>query len=338
MCSVPVFVGLDYHQHTTQVCVVDRYGRVVANRRCPSHWKAVVSVAEQQGAVQRVALEAGTGSATFAEELVARAGWSVDLAHAGYVRRMKQNPDKSDYTDARMLADLERVGFLPRVWLAPEAVRELRRLVRFRQQLVDERRNLKLRITAMLRDQRLTGPLGVGRWTRPWLAWLQETDDLSEQGRWIVDRQLIRLTGVREEIRDVESHLAAVTKDDALVGRLMTLCGVGAVTAWTIRAEIGRFDRFVSGKQLARFCGLSPRNASSGTRQADAGLVKAGNRQLRTTIIEVAHRLIRLDRRWSAYGDQLLRRGKKKCVVVAAVANRWLRTLYQEMQSGRLAA
>ncbi len=40
-----------------------------------------------------------------------------------------------------------------------------------------------------------------------------------------------------------------------------------------LRAEIGRFDRFGSGKQLARFCGLSPRNASSGTRQADAGLV-----------------------------------------------------------------
>ena len=44
-----------------------------------------------------------------------RAGWSLDLARPGFVKRMKQNPDKSDYTDAQMLADLVRVGYLPRV-------------------------------------------------------------------------------------------------------------------------------------------------------------------------------------------------------------------------------
>jgi transposase len=329
---------LDYHQQHTQVCIVDREGQVLANRRCRSQWKAVVSVAEQYGTVQRAALEAGTGSASFAEELVAQARWSVDLAHAGYVRRMKENPDKSDFTDARMLADLERVGYLPRVWLAPAATRELRRLVRYRQQLVAERRNLKLRITAMLRDQRLTGPPRVGRWTVAWLNWLQENDDLSEQGRWIVDRQLARWTGVKAEIQEVESRLAAVTQDDPLVARLQTQSGVGPVTAWTLRAEIGRFDRFVSGKQLARFCGLSPRNASSGARQADAGLIKAGNRQLRATLIEAAQRLLRFDLRWSAYGAKLLRRGKKKCVVVAAVANRWMRCLYHEMQPDQLTA
>jgi len=48
----------------------------------------------------------------------------------------------------------------------------------------------------------------------------------------------------------------------------------------TIRAEIGRFDRFRTGKQMARFCGLSPHNASSGARQADAGLIRAGLRRL----------------------------------------------------------
>ena len=82
--------------------------------------------------------------------------WSVDLAHPGYVSRIKQSPDKTDYTDARLLADLERVGYLPKVWLAPEEVRELRRLVRFRQQMVNERRNMKAgRFDALLRDDRV---------------------------------------------------------------------------------------------------------------------------------------------------------------------------------------
>ena len=99
-----------------------------------------------------------------------------------------------------------------------------------------------------------------------------------------------------------------------------------------MRAEIGRFDRFRTGKQLSRFCGLSPRNASSGMRQADAGLIRAGNRQLRAVLIEAAHRLIRLDPKWGRLATKLVIRGKPMCVAVAAVANRWMRWLFHEMR------
>jgi transposase len=115
---------------------------VLGNRRCPNDWLAIESWAEAHGQVKGVAIEACTGAADLAEELTLRAGWSVDLAHPGYVRRMKQSPDKTDWSDARVLADLERVGYLPRVWLAPQEVRELRRVVRYRQQLANERRSI----------------------------------------------------------------------------------------------------------------------------------------------------------------------------------------------------
>lgn len=98
------------------------------------------------------------------------------------------------------------------------------------------------------------------------------------------------------------------------------------------------FDRFRSGKQLARFCGLTPRNASSGQRQADAGLVRAGNPQLRTVLVEAAHRLMRYDERWTAFAARLSRRGKPTSVTIAAVANRWMRWLFHQMQPGQLAA
>ena len=93
---------------------------------------------------------------------------------------------------------------------------------------------------------------------------------------------------------------------------------------------MGRFDRFQSGKQLARFCGVTPCNASSGKRQADAGLVKAGNRALRAVIIQAAQRLPRHEPRWNEL-KQRLRRTKPANVATAAVANRWLRWLYHQM-------
>jgi transposase len=153
-----------------------------------------------------------------------------------------------------------------------------------------------------------------------------------------VDRQLVRLASLSQEITAVERHLRQLTAEDQLVQELRTLKGIGLITAVTIRAEIGRFDRFHSGKQLARYCGLSPRNASSGQRQADAGLIKAGNGQLRTVIIEAAHRLIRYQERWRQLGQELRGRGKAGSVVVAAVANRWVRWLYHQLQPGRLSA
>ena len=186
MSRIPVCVGLDYHQVAVQVCVLDYVGRVLVNRLCDNDWMAIRSLAERIGRVQGAAIEACTGAADLAEELSSLAGWSVDLAHPGFVSRMKQSPDKSDWTDARVLADLERVGYLPRVWQAPQEVRELRRVVRYRQQVVGERRNIKLRVSALVRDQRLSCSY-ARRWTRAWRGWLA-TAALSPESRWIIER------------------------------------------------------------------------------------------------------------------------------------------------------
>ena len=108
--------------------------------------------------------------------------------------------------------------------------------------------------------------------------------------------------------------------------------GVGLVTACTLRASVGRFDRFNSGKQLARFCGLSPRNASSGQRQADAGLVHGCDRRLRSTLIELSHRLMRQQGPWRKMSLRMRAAGKPGSLVAAAVANHWVRKLYHEMK------
>lgn len=332
MCIVPVFVGLDYHDEVIEVDVMSAKGEILASRHCPNDWKAVVAVVPQDCRVVGAAIEACCGAADFAEELIQEAGWSVDLAHPGFVARMKQNPDKTDFGDARMLADLERVGYLPRVWLAPQDIRQLRRLVRYRQQLAGERRNLKLRIRALLREDRVPRPEGRA-WTQAWFCWLTEKADLGEQTGWIIERHLHRLELVHRELWLVERRLAKLTAHDRVVQKLMEHKGVGLVTAVTLRAEIGHFDRFRTGKQLARFCGVTPRNASSGKRQADAGLIKAGNPQLRAVLIEMAHRLMRFDPRWMSLGASLRLRTRSGSMAAAAVANRWLRWLFHQMRS-----
>jgi transposase len=336
MSKVTIFVGLDYHKDSIQVCVMDHVGTVLCNRSCGNDAPEVARLVAGHGDDVHGAIEACNGAASLADELIAHHGWDLSLAHPGYVNRMKQNPDKSDYSDARMLADLVRVGYLPKVWLAPAAIRQLRTLTRFRQQLVNERRAVKLRITALLRDARVEEPPGR-RWGRAWMEWLKTTAELGSETRWVIDQHCANLKRLENAIIGVEVRLAQVTADDPIVAQLRTYRGVGPVTAWVLRAEIGRFDRFRTGKQLSRYCGLSPRNASSGPRQADAGLIKAGNEFVRATVVEAAHRLIRYDERWRALAASLRAAGKPACVVAAAVGNRWVRWLYHQLQGGPIA-
>jgi len=333
MRSVPAFVGLDYHSGSVQVCVVDGEGAVRMNRRCGNSVAEVVAAVAAAGVAgppTRAAVESCCGAADFAESLAAEAGWSVSLAHPGYVSRMKHNPDKTDYSDARMLAELCRAGLLPEVWLAPRAVRELRVLVRCRAEQVKRRSDVKMRILATLREQRVVEPR-PGRWTRAWMEWLRTTEAVSPAGRFVIDLRLAEMAEADARVRMTERRLEETTAGDALVARLRSMRGIGPVTAWTMRAMIGRFDRFRTGKQLARCCALTPCNASSGRRQADAGLIRAGDPTLKGAIIQAAHSLRRHDPRWKGLFERLRSNGKPTCVAVAAVANRWVRWLHHEM-------
>lgn len=323
-----ISVGLDYHQDAVQVAVVNQAGDLLLNRSCANDWRVIRDRVEAVGVVSRGAIEACCGASDLAEQLHRHAGWRLELAHPGYVARMKKSPDKTDFGDARLLADLARVNYVPGVWLAPENLRQLRSMVRHRAALVGERTRHKQRIRALLREYRVRGTCNP--WTKAWEAWLASAP-LAEPIRWIIEEHQSHIAFLSDRIAKVERKLEAMAMDDPIVQRLLRFKGVGRITAWVIRAEIGIFSRFKTGKQVSRFCGLSPRNASSGKRMADAGLVKAGNPLLRSMLIETAHRLKRYDERWKELAERLRSRGKSGPEIAAAVANRWIRSLHHVM-------
>lgn len=334
MRNVPVFVGLDYHQDSIQVCVVDERGKVLLNRAAGNDPLAVARLVEPLGAVARVGIEACCGAADLGERLVERFGWDVSLGHPAYIAKLKGSPDKCDFSDSRLVADLTRVGYLPRVWLAPAYVRELRQLVNHRQRLVDHARALKLRVGGVLREQRVKiGKDRGSRWSKAWTASVRDNAALSGHARWIVDDLLDDLKYTEGKIAGADGRLREATKGDEVVAKLMEQDGVGEVTAWVLRAYVGDFGRFNTAKQLARYCGMSPCNASSGNKVADAGLVDGCNKLLRATVVQAAHRLVRTVGRWHDLAARMRARGKPPCVIAGAVGNRWLRTLHHAMKA-----
>ena len=113
-------VGVDYHDESVRVCVLAEDGRELVNRNLPNDPGSVRDLVSRFGLARQVVIEACCGAADFAAELIRQTDWDVQLAHPGYVNRMKQGPDKTDMGDAWLLADLGRVNYVPTVWLADE--------------------------------------------------------------------------------------------------------------------------------------------------------------------------------------------------------------------------
>ena len=330
MSSLSIYVGLDYHDETLRVCVMTEGGEMRFNRDMKNDPLAIAELIKEFGEPTSVAIEACCGASSFATELRRITGWDVRQAHPGYVAQLKKSKDKTDFGDARLLADLLRVGYLPEVWLADVDTRQLRRLIRYRQGLVRDRKDVKLRLRSVLRDERVKLD-NVRPWTNAWMEWVR-TVELPEHSRWVVDRLLAQLDDLVQRVAETEDRCREAIADDDVSQKLLEQPGIGLVTAVTLRAEIGHFERFSSGKKLARFCGVTPRNASSGKRQADAGLVCESNEALRSVLVQAAKRLPRCDDRWKEFKDRL-RVSKPANVVTAAIANRWIRWLYHQMVS-----
>jgi len=335
MSRVPEFyVGIDFHQNFSTVCVMDSEGEIVFQQNCDSTAEYIHKFVRWRLETQEVhlyaAVEACGGSAKLAEDL-RRHGWEINLAHASTVVRLSKNLDKSDKQDAQVLADLVRVGYLPRVYLAPERQRQLRSLVRYRQQLAKQRGQMKLRIRGLMRESHLKIS-SASAWTLTWIAELRERiSELGEERAWICEQQLEELEHVHKRLVPAEKRLQLAVAKAPGSDQLLEQPGIGLVTAAMLLAEIGDFTRFRNGKQLSRYCGLAPVNCSSGERERQSGIGKACNGDLRRVLIEASHRLSRYVPRWREMKKHLLRQGKKRAVATVAVANRWLRRLHYEM-------
>lgn len=335
MSRVPDFyVGIDFHQDFSTVCVMDGDGETIFQQNCDStaayihgfvRWRL-----ETDKIIVHAAVEACGGSAKLAEDLRGL-GWEIQLAHASTIARLRKNIDKTDKQDAHVLADLVRVGYVPRVYLAPERQRQLRSLVRYRQQLAKQRGQTKLRIRGLMRESHLRIN-SASAWTLTWVAELRERiSELGEERAWVCEQLLEELEHVHKRLAPAEKRLQLAVAKAPGSAQLLAQPGIGLVTAAMLLAEIGDFTRFRNGKQLSRYCGLAPVNCSSGERERQSGIGKACNGDLRRVLIEASHRLSRYVPRWREMKNHLLRQGKKRSVATVAVANRWLRRLHYDM-------
>ena len=307
-------VALDVHKRFAEVAVYEdgglrRLGRIETAQ--------LREFAESLGPADHVVLESTAMTWAIAELLAEHAG-RVTVSNPMRTRAIASAKVKTDKIDAKVLAQLGAADFLPEVWAPDEATRALRRRIAHRCSLVRQRTRLRNQIHAVLTRNLIDAPVTdvFGQGGRRWLAEVK----LPVHEREAVDSNLRLHDALDGEVELVERGLAEQALADPRVRRLMTIPGVGAITALALVAVIGDVTRFPSPRHLVGYLGLDPRVRQSGEKAARHGHIsRAGQAHARGLLIEAAHTAIRTPGPLRAFHARIAaRRGKQIAICATA--------------------
>jgi len=317
---VKQYVGLDVSMEETRICVLDDSGTVVFEGSAPSRPEALAKLlhAEAQLA-ERIALETGSLSSWLWHELRA-VGLPVvclDARHAKAALSMRIN--KTDRNDARGLAELIRMGWYREAKVKSMESRQIRAVLAARSKLVDLRRDLENQMRGLLKSLGLViGKAGVRVLPSRIATLLRDAPHL----RSLIDPLMVAHSTLAKQVAKYDVQIRELAKADQTIRRLMTVPGVGPVTALAFVSTVDDPHRFARATDVGAYLGLTPRRYQSGELDRNGRISKRGDRLTRYYLFEAANVLLTVVRRPSAlksWGAKLVKRvGPKKAKVAVA--------------------
>jgi transposase len=314
------YVGLDVSMKETSICVIDAADKIVAEGKVATSPEAIAGfVARQAPAAARIGVETGSLSGWLWRGLK-RLGLPVILidarhAHAG----LKLQPNKTDRRDAQGLARIMRTGWYKEVHVRSADSQQARQLLASRSLLVAQRIDLENQVRGLLKGSGLVvGQVGQKGFAPRVVELIGDEPALQA----VIGPLLAVRAVLRRQIAGLHKQALATARRDPVVRRLMTLPGVGALTALAFRAAVDDPRRFKNARMVGAYLGLTPRRYASGEIERMGRISKCGDRGARTALFQAANVLICRVTRWcalKAWAQRLKKRvGHRKAVVALA--------------------
>ena len=312
------FAGLDISMKETHICVMDRGGKVVLEAKAATSTAAIAAELAKVPAIQRIVFETGRMATTLYHGLAALSlpVLCIESRHA-YQALKSLATHKTDRNDARGLAHLARTGFYKPVHVKSLPAHAVRALINARKKLVGQRVTLEnqIRGLALVFGVRLPRGLSPG-FARQVNSAGGELAALSGALRGLLaarDALLAAIATINRDIKRLAHSLEACQ-------RLMTIPGVGHLTALAFVAAIDGPDRFRSSRDVGPYLGLVPRRWKSGEIDYTGSISKVGDQRVRTLLYEAANVMLTRYRGDLALKDWALRIGRRSTMRKARVA------------------
>lgn len=278
------------------------------------------------------------GSANYWHRKLTQLGHKVKLIPPQHVVAYRRK-NKNDFNDAQAIAEAAQRDDMTFVEAKTTEQQDIQMLLRIRDRQVRTRTKLNNQIRGLLSEYGVT--IGLGK-----AALRSQLPDIIEDGsnelttlaREVFYELYEEYCQLDKRIAEIEKKIALHTKDIPICVRLRSIIGIGMLTAAALYAAVNDAKQFKNGRHLSAWCGLVPKQFSSGGKTVLRGISKRGNPYLRSLLVHGARAVLKYSARktdkLSVWAESLKARScyNKACV---ALANKLARIAWVVMAKGQ---
>lgn len=279
-------IGIDLGKHSFHVHGQDRHGKALLRKKL-SRKQLVEFLAKFHACT--IVMEACAGAHYMARQL-AGYGHNVKLISPQFVKPFVKS-NKNDFVDAEAICEAASRPSMRFVTPKNEAQQTLSALHRVRESLVHDRTKACNQIHAFLLEFGISLPKGYAVIRR--LPAVLAEQRLPPRLIQVLERLHAHFRYLDEQIAQIEKELAAQLVDDDLGQRLMSVPGIGPITASVLASEVGDCKQYRCGRDLAAALGLVPRQYSTGGKNNLLGISKRGDKKVRYLLVQCAKAYMR---------------------------------------------
>ncbi len=315
------YAGLDVSLRTVNLCVIDDQGELVAETKLASDVQEIVAYLDELKLdIESISLEAGTLSQYLSYGLQS-AGFEVICMEARQVKgALSAMRNKTDKHDARGIAQILRSGWYSRVHVKSMQSHHIRMLLSSRKAVLSKCVDLENEVRGLFKifGIKLPPKLGHGAFDAAVRDIIEIDETLSHALLPLLDARLV----LYRTFRVLDNRTRKMAHSDPVCVRLMSVPGVGFITALTFKAGVDDPARFKRSRTVGAHFGLTPRRFQSGEMDIEGHISKCGDADVRATLYTAANALLTRSARWSslkAWGMKLAKtRGHRRAVIAVA--------------------
>ncbi len=318
------YVGLDVHKKSWSVTVRSLEMEVARFTQPPSP-EALIKTLKSKfpGGEYYSAYEAGFSGTTHHEQLCQLGIKNIIVHPADVPSTDKQKKNKTDLHDSRNIAQQLEKRNIHGIHIMPREQQELRSFFRLRESRVRDvtRSNNRLKGFMMYHGIQVPSSLKKKEYiSKKILDWLSTLELTTEVGRLSKEELIKELKYQREQefkiTKQLRLYVQTVYADD--YKHLLTVPGIGSITAMALLSEIGDFTRFDDPDEYISYLGLTPWNDSSGDVLRTKGMQPRCNKHLRPLLIEASWTSIRKSTELLAYYSKHAVKNNKHAIIKVA--------------------
>lgn len=313
--------ALDVSLRSVSICVIDDEGTICFEDKVVSEVEEIVTALKRfSPEISSVGFEAGTLTQYLTYGLQA-AGFEVICLEARQVNAaLSAMRNKTDRNDARGIAQILRSGWYSRVHVKSMESHLIRALLSGRKTVLRKCVDLENEIRGLIRllGIKLPGSVKHGSFDELVRPIVEEHGLMTHSLIPLLDARLV----LYESYLKLDSQVTAMARKDVICKRLMTVPGVGAITALTFKAGVDDPSRFKRSRTVAAHFGLTPRRFQSGEMDNPGHISRAGDADVRSALYVAAHSLVIRTDTWTylkVWGLRLSKsKGHRRAVIAVA--------------------